>query len=53
MGREGDVFQRRQDVAGRQGLSGEDIETGVADMTRAQRLDHGLLVDQRAARRVH
>jgi len=35
MGGERDVFQRGQDVARRQGLDGEDIEAGMADMARA------------------
>src|SRR6516165_383670 len=53
MGGQCNVLQCRQGVTRGQGLESEHVESGMTDMPRAQRLNHGLLVNQRAARRVH
>ena len=39
-------------MPGRQRLDRENIQTGVTQMTRTQRVDHRVLVHQRAARSV-
>ena len=46
------VRQFRQGMIHRQRFDVEDVEPGMPDLTRLQRLDHGVLVDQCAARGV-
>ena len=52
MCREGDVFQRGQDVICRQGLYGEDVEAGMADMARAQHSQRFQALSRRYPRRL-
>src|SRR5215467_15512474 len=53
MGGQCNVLLCRQGVTRGQGLESEHVETGMADMPRAQRLNHCLLVNRRTASRVH
>ena len=42
------VGRREERMIGRQGLCGEDVERGPAEMAARQSLDQGRLVDDRA-----
>ena len=50
MRRERDIFHARERVVGFQRLGVKNIEAGMADAARAQRLDEGCLIDQTGAR---